>query len=118
MHDTGLMFSPPLYISTVPNGPPQSVMAVSMSSTTMNVSWEEIPPGNRNGLILMYEIIHEPLETFGQLLMTDTRNTTNLSIVVDGLHPFVNYNISVRAYTSVGNGPSSVEIVEMTLQDR
>ena len=93
-------------------------MAVSMSSTTINVFWEEIPPRNRNGLIVMYEIIYEPLETFGQLLMTDTRNTTNLSIVLDGLHPFVNYSISVRAYTSMGNGPSSVGIVEMTLQDR
>ena len=88
-----------------------------MSSTTINIVWEEIPPRNRNGLIVMYEIIYEPLETFEELLMTDARNTTNLSIVLENLHPFVNYNISVSAYTSVGNGPSSVDIVE-TLQDR
>ena len=89
-----------------------------MSSTTISVTWEEVPPIDRNGRIIVYEVSYEPLETFGQLLMSDMRNATNLSILLDDLHPFVNYSISVRAYTSVGNGRFSDPVVEITLQDR
>ena len=105
-------------IVTAPNDSPQNVSATSFSSTTIDVSWEEVPPADRNGLIITYEVLFEPLETFGQLTISETRNTTNISIVLDNLHPFVEYSVSVRAYTSEGSGPYSDVIMETTQQDR
>ena len=107
-----------MYIDTAPNDSPQNVSATSFSSTTIDVSWEEVPPADRNGLIITYEVLFEPLETFGRLTISETRNTTNLSIVLDNLHPFVEYSVSVRAYTSEGFGPYSDVTMETTQQDR
>ena len=103
--------------ATVPGNSPQNVTALSLSSTTIMVTWEEVPPIDRNGMITTYEVLYEPLETFGQLSSTDIINATDLFIILEGLHPFVGYNISVRAYTSVGNGPYSDMVVEITLED-
>ena len=79
--------------------------------------WEEVPPIDRNGIISTYEVSYEPLETFGQLSSTDIINATNLSVILEGLHPFLSYNISVRAYTSVGSGPYSDVVAEITQED-
>ena len=102
----------------MPANSPQNVTAMSPSSTTINVTWEEVPPIDRNGMIITYEVLYEPLETFGQLLSSDIINTTDLFVLLEGLHPFVSYNVSVRAYTSVGSGPYSDVAVETTQEDR
>jgi hypothetical protein len=48
--------------------------------------------------------------------MTVVNNETR-EVVLMGLEEFVDYNISVRAFTNVGVGPYSVGIVEMTNKD-
>ena len=60
--------------------------------------------------------MYEPLPTYG-LLNTMTVNTTNLYIKLTDLEEYVEYNISMRAYTSVGPGPYSKGIVRRTLED-
>ena len=49
--------------------------------------------------------------------MTDTITTTNLSVNITGLEDYVEYNISVRAYTSVGPGPYSDPVTVRTSED-
>ena len=93
--------------------------ALAKSSTTIIVTWDIIPPIDQNGVITMYEVLYEPLETFGGAIQTQTRNVsgTEMSVVLMNLEEFVNYSISVRAYTSVGEGPYSDEIREKTNTD-
>ena len=93
--------------------------ALANSSTTIIVTWDIIPPIDQNGVITMYEVLYEPLETFGGAIQTQTRNVsgTEMSVVLTNLEEFVNYSISVRAYTSVGEGPYSDEIREKTNTD-
>ena len=81
------------------------------------VSWDEVPAVDRNGLITVYEVLYEPLETFEGFITSDSINTTDMMLILTGLQEFVEYNISVRAYTSEGSGPYSEEITEMTLED-
>ena len=81
------------------------------------MTWEEVLAIDENGIIISYEIQFEPLE-FTSVLMTDTINTTNLSAVITGLQEYVEYNISVRAYTIIGPGPYSDPVTERTLEDR
>ena len=71
---------------------------------------------DQNGNIINYEVQIEPLD-FSADIITNLLNTTNLSILVTGLEEYVNYNISVRAYTSVGPGPYSDPVTARTLED-
>ncbi len=93
------------------------MIASVLSSTEIQVNWTEIPEMDQNGIITEYEVMYEPLMTFGGVLTTTTVNTTNMSVTLTGLQEYVDYNISVRAYTNIGPGPYSVEIVRRTLED-
>ena len=81
------------------------------------MTWEEVSVLNRNGIIVAYEVLYDPLETFGGQLQSQTLNSTNLSAYLTELEEFVNYSISVKAYTSVGSGPYSERIYAKTLED-
>ena len=72
---------------------------------------------DQNGIIILYEVQYEPLMTFGGQLMTMAMNTSNTSIVLGGLQEYVEYNISVRAYTIVGPGPFSPGVDNRTFED-
>ena len=102
---------------TVPAIAPINVQSEVLSSTSINVTWEEIPPIKRNGIITSYEVLYEPLDTFDGAIGPAIVNTTNLYYVLVGLEEYVDYNISVRAYTRAGFGPYSQEITNQTFQD-
>ena len=65
----------------------------------INVTWNI--PTVPNGVIIMYEIRYRESNSSGQYNMT---NTTNTQYSIEGLLPYINYTIGVRAYTSVGPG--------------
>ena len=97
-----------------PDVAPSNVRADVLGSTALNISWEEIPPINRNGIVIAYEVLYEPLETFEGRLMPMQVNTSDLYVVLNSLEEFVGYNVSIRAYTSVGPGPYSNKVFAMT----
>ena len=83
------------------------------------VLWEEIPAIDRNGIIVSYEVLYEPQETFNGRIgnQSVTTSSTELSVQLEGLEEYVNYTISVRASTRVGAGVYSNPIVNQTLED-
>ena len=99
--------------------PPQNVVATALSSTEIEVSWEEVPAIDQNGIIIMYEVQYEPLQTFGVLLIQTVNITAPATMMnLTDLEEYVEYNITVRAYTSVGPGPySDPPITERTDED-
>ena len=80
------------------------------------MTWSEVPTIDRNGIITQYEVMYEPLETFGRLLVTRTNITDNstLEVLLENLQEYVQYNIRVRAYTETGEGPYSSAIIIKT----
>ena len=103
--------------STVPAVHPQNVTTTDLSSTKITVSWVEVPAIYQNGEITLYEVLFVPLETFGGQITSDTVNTSDgsvLMMVLTGLEEYVEYNISLRAYTSAGPGPFSDRITART----
>lgn len=88
----------------------------AISSVELCVTWDEVPPVDQNGIITTYEVFSVPETTFDGALIPDAINTTNMSLFLVELHPYVNYTISVRAYTSVGPGPSEI-VVQITPED-
>ena len=74
---------------------------------------------DQNGVITMYEVMYTPLETSGRTEESYTVNVSgsNMSVIVRKLEEYVNYNISIRAFTDVGAGPYSDPVTELTLED-
>ena len=90
---------------------------MSASPTSIYVMWDEVPAIDQNGIITMYEVMYTPLNTFGGQI---SANTTSVSgsesmVTLSYLQEFVNYSISVRAYTTAGQGPEST-VIELTQQ--
>ncbi len=81
------------------------------------MNWTEVTEIDRNGIINKYEVMYEPLMTFNGMLTTTKMNTTNIFVTLTGLQEYVEYNISVRAYTNDGAGPYSVGIVRRTFEN-
>ena len=79
--------------------------------------WEEVVPIDQNGVITMYQVLYQPLETFGGAIRPLTVNVTELTADLTNLQEYVNYTISVRAYTSAGEGPYSDGVTILTLED-
>ena len=67
----------------------------------------------------MYEVLYQPLETFNGAITTQTMivMSPDTSLTLMSLEEYVIYNISVRAYTSVGPGVYSEGIKERTFED-
>ena len=89
-------------------GMPQNVNAVVDSSTEIIVYWEEVPALNRNGTILLYEVLYRSTLDQTQTLNTTDNSTFTLLLRVK---EFVTYNITVRAYTVAGAGEESMPVV-------
>ena len=92
-------------------------MAAVVSPTSIMVTWDVVPPIDQNGVITMYEVLYEPQETFdGVIIGPLTVNVTERSSLLIRLQEYVDYTISVRAYTLAGEGPYSDVIVARTLE--
>ena len=102
---------------TGPAEAPQNVSAMALTSTEILVTWEEVPAIDENGVITMYEVEFVPLETFDGQIATNSVNISDLNATLTDLEEYVVYNISVRAFTSVGPGPYSDPVTNRTLED-
>ena len=80
------------------------------------VTWAEVLPIDQNGIITIYELQYEPLQ-FMESLSTLVTNTTDRAVNLTNLQEYVEYDISVRAYTSVEPGPYSDPVTERTFED-
>lgn len=97
----------------VPSGSPQRITAEYESDSSAKVSWQELDPGLRNGIIIMYQVRYQD-----QANSIDLRavNTSETSVVLTDLTPGAKYFIQVVAFTSAGAGPTSHRVVHNTIQ--
>ena len=94
---------------SVPTGNPQDFIAVPVNSTSIQLTWHDLQPEERNGIIRIYRISITELETGSVLNITTDKATTQQ--IVNSLHPFYNYCCTVAAFT-VGLGPSAITDVQ------
>ena len=94
-------------------------MTTVMSSTEIMVTPGIVPPIDQNGVIIMYEVIYQPQEAFNGAIgdLSVTVSAPVVFVVLMNLQEYVYYTISVRAYTSEGEGPYSEGILELTNED-
>ena len=100
----------------MPYSSPRNIDAISTSSTVIHVSWIKVNEIDQNGVITMYEVVY-----LGEFDLTNrsvfTLDGDTLTVNITGVEEFAEYNISVRAYTSVGPGPYSQVQMELTMED-
>ena len=77
----------------------------SLSSKSILVTWNEVPPANQNGIIMSYNVTYQSLtENHSN---STTVNYTVRQVTLSDLKEFVNYSITVFASTKIGDGPAS-----------
>ena len=93
-------------ITTVPSGFPLNIIATTINSSKINVSWETFPQIDHNGVLTEYEVQYNQSVAVISHPPTATEivpaNTT--SLVLTGLGALLNYTVTVRAFTIVGPG--------------
>ena len=85
------------------------------SSTSILVTWNEVLPDDRNGIITSYNITYKSQteNDNGNVQVNGSVRQTELT----NLKEYVNYNITVLASTVKGDGPASEPVVVRTDQD-
>ena len=91
----------------VPSGAPHNFTATSAGATSVRLQWDPPAKRHRNGEIVLYELLYHDRRNPADDWPT---NTTETSIVVDGLQPTTDYVFHIRAYTSQGAGPWSSQL--------
>ena len=88
----------------------------NISSTSISVSWDQVPVEQENGIITGYTITyHSQTENDNGTVSTGPSGRQK---TISGLKEYVNYNIRVFASTVKGDGPpSSPVLVVRTDQD-
>ena len=110
-----LLFTVP---STDPESPPVNVTAEVVSSTSIVIRWDEVPPIDQNGIIIGYELLYEPLYEVCQCqAISIYLSVPSSMITLSGLEEFVVYDFSVRAYTSEGPGPYNDAVTQITQEN-
>ena len=95
-----------------PSSAPLNASTVTVTSTTIEVSWSEIPLENQNGIIRYYIVNITETNTGSELQAT----THDESIVFNSLHPYYTYSITIAARTTKV-GPYSTPISVTTDED-
>lgn len=103
---------------TAPSAPPQEVHLLSLSSTSLKVSWVPPPAASRHGAIVRYTVSYQALageDTERHEKQDIGADAT--SCVLEGLEKWTEYQVWVRAHTDVGPGPESAPVRMRTKED-
>ena len=93
------------------------MLAVVADNTSLLLMWD--PPTIPNGIILFYRVEYFGVETTSTANSSfyDVRNLTVYNVTSTFINDLVSlsiYNITVAAATSIGEGPPSSVVVNMT----
>ncbi|CAG5896479.1 unnamed protein product [Menidia menidia] len=103
---------------STPSAPPQEVHVVSLSSTSLKVSWVAPPADSRHGAIVRYTVSYQALAGEDTERYDESDIGADVtSYVLEGLEKWTEYQVWVRAHTDVGPGPESTPVRMRTRED-
>ncbi|KAI1882027.1 hypothetical protein AGOR_G00246470 [Albula goreensis] len=94
-----------LTLEDEPDSPPVNLAMQDITPSSAKVSWS--PPMWANGIIQYYQVLYE------NSTMRTTVNTSVPSLTLQNLKPFSLYNVSVKAFTKLGDGNQTSEVLEI-----
>ena len=96
-----------------PSAPPNNLTEVNKTSSSVTISWGEVPCQDQNSVIVGYKVLYGTV-TSG---VGGTVATSGRALTVNGLSPYTNYSIEVSAVNSDGAmGPYSSPLFVVTDQ--
>jgi len=108
-----------LSLFTVPSKPPQNVTVAkdNSTSTSLFIHWRPVPANHQNGIILGYRVLYKRSRSLDKL---KSRNVSALSTTIElkNLSKYTEYDVTVLAYTSKGNGMRAKFFTMSTTEDR
>ena len=99
----------------MPGAAPENVRGHNTGSTSISVSWGDVPADKQHGIILSYLVIYKELE--GGEEREKRVNSPAREIELKELEKYTDYSIQVLAATLKGDGPRSNPITVRTDQD-
>ena len=98
-------------LPTAPSSPPNNLTEVRKTSSSVTISWGEVPCQDQNSVIVEYRVLYGAV-TSG---VGGTVATSGRTLTVNGLSPYTNYSIEVSAINSDGAmGPYSSPLFVVT----
>ena len=93
------------FLFSEPTAAPSNVSGHNTSSTSILVKWDDVPAFEQNGIITRYTITYSSKTENhdGSAIAGPTDRQKELT----GLREYVDYDITVHASTSKGDGPNS-----------
>ena len=82
---------------TAPSAPPNNLTEVTKTSSSVTISWGEVPCQDQNSVIVGYRVLYGAV-TSG--VGGTVANTSGRTLTVNGLSPYTNYSIEVSAVNS------------------
>jgi len=94
-----------------PSHAPPGFSLVPLNSTSVRASWQFPPPDSIHRIIKGFKLLHRIKGSSDPLTVMTIGINSTLSTDVTGLRKYTKYEFQVLAFSSVGNGPSSVKEV-------
>jgi hypothetical protein len=107
------------FFISVPESGPGITQINATSSTSIEVTWGEVPPVDTNGNITHYFVCYKPQTSSNDICSVTKRlnGVNNRSTVLNGLNEFTAYSVAIQAATSKGNGTHGEIKNVMTFED-
>ena len=102
------------YTSTGPVAGPTNLTIVSVTATSIHLSWDHPPEDAHQGIIREYRINVTELET--ERTFREVTPAENTEVVLESLHPYYTYRIVIVAFT-VEEGSNYTTITIQTDED-
>lgn len=99
-----------------PTGPPLDVRASTQSSTKILVTWKKPDEWKRNGPLIGYSVVYNPLDHKETTLVKNATNPNQTSLNITDLMMYTDYEIRVRALGIKGPGPLSLHVIVKTAE--
>lgn len=94
-----------LFFPKVPSSSPSNITVSAVSSTSIKVTWQDIPVADQNGVILGYLLFYRPFGHYSEQYEVIASNDSNVELF--GLKPYTKYSFRLLGYNDKGNGIAS-----------
>lgn len=101
----------------VPSLPPQNVHSYNTSSTSVNVTWEDVATGFIHGILRGYRVFYSRTNDNGAAVRPAVIRGDKHYVHLEGLDKFTNYTIQAAAFTRIGYGANSTKLIVSTDED-
>ena len=121
LNDLGTSHGSHYYIQrtneATPSSGPHSVQVRSTSSTTIVVDWDDVAEYDRNGIIQGFKVRYAILKNGNVAQFKLIESNSSRTATLTELKKYTRYQISVCAFTHVGDGVYSMPVMAETFQD-